>query len=173
VNNLPEFDPSDEITSEVIEHDEAATERSLARRIALQVLYEVDSAGHKVGDVINAHMNVQEMSKKTSSYLRRLVIGVVMNQARLDTILQEYAPEWPLDQVAIVDRNILRMAIYELVFQARTPVGVAIDEAVALARLFGADGAARFVNGVLGAMAEAVRTLRQDLESADENGDGE
>ncbi|MBI5668981.1 MAG: transcription antitermination factor NusB [Chloroflexi bacterium] len=146
-----------------MEHnEEAPTERSAARRVALQVLYEVDAAHHQVGDVIAARLQDQpQLSKRTVRYLRRLVMGVMENRDRLDGIIREYAPEWPLEQVAIVDRNILRMAIYELGVQVSTPVGVVIAEAVELAGLFGAEGTPRFVNGVLGALAENLEPIRK------------
>jgi N utilization substance protein B len=171
LNDFLDIDPQDVVESEVVEHDKAATERSTARRIALQVLYEVDSAHHDVGTVITTHLAENEVSRKALSYLRRLVTGVIANRQRLDEVIQQYAPEWPLDQVAIIDRNILRMALFELAVQARTPIRVAIDEAVALARLFGADGATRFVNGVLGSLADDIDALRQQLATPDGESD--
>jgi N utilization substance protein B len=163
VTDTPEYEPDEVELTEVIEHDEEApTERSAARRAALQVLYEVDAAHHNVGDVINARVQDQpQLSKRAVRYLRRLVTGVMENRDRLDGIIRHYAPEWPLEQVAIVDRNILRIAIYELGAQVSTPVGVVIAEAVELAGLFGAEGAPRFVNGVLGALSDKLADIRQ------------
>lgn len=160
---LPEFGPDDDVQVEVIEPDQATTERSLSRRLALQVLYEVDSAQHNPEVVMKLHLAAQPVSSKIASYLRRLVRGVSREPKKIDHIIQEYAPEWPLNQVAIVDRNILRLAVYEFVFEPRIPVGVVIDEAVALANLFGAEGSLRFVNGVLGALAEDIDSLRARL----------
>lgn len=171
MSNLPEFGPDDEVSSEVIEHPEATNERSLSRRVALQVLYEIDSTGHLPKNVIAVHLATQDISGKSASYLRRLVMGVLENKKSLDSIIQEYAPEWPLDQVAIVDRNILRMAILEFLVESRTPVGVAIDEAVALAQLFGADGSTRFVNGVLGAVSDNAEQLRERVHSTGQSGE--
>jgi N utilization substance protein B len=163
VTPLPQFDPDDEVNVEVVEHEEAATDRSLSRRIALQTLYEVDSSGHDPSGVIAFHLARQQVSRKAASYLRRLVNGVLEHKVSLDTVIQQYAPEWPLEQVAIVDRNILRMAVYEFILQSRTPVSVAIDEAVALANMFGSEGSPRFVNGVLGSLAEQAESVRQQL----------
>jgi N utilization substance protein B len=104
-----------------------------------------------------------ESTKKAARYVRRLVIGVTRHRDQLDNLIQHYAPEWPLDQVAIVDRNILRMAIYEYAVQTTVPVGVIIAEAIELAKLFGSESTPRFVNGVMGSLAsddqEKVRQI--------------
>ncbi len=176
MSDLPDFESNDVELTEVIEHDqEAPTERSAARRVALQVLYEIDCVKHPADQVIDARLqDYPQLSKRTVRYVRRLVHGVMRSRSRLDTVIQQYAPEWPLEQIAIVDRNILRIAIYELVAQPSTPVGVVIAEAVELAGLFGADGAPRFINGVLGALAETVETLRAAWASeTSETGNGE
>jgi N utilization substance protein B len=81
-----------------------------------------------------------------------LVQGVNAHQERLDTLIGRYAPEWPVDQIAIIDRNVLRIAIYELLFRDDTPTKVAINEAVELAKEFGSESSGRFVNGVLGSL---------------------
>ena len=162
MTDFPDFDlESEDLQKEVIEHNPAATERSSARRIALQALYEIDSADHNIGDVITSLLEENPVNRKISNYLRRLVNGVRENRTRLDAVIQQYAPEWPLEQVAIIDRNILRLAVYEMVAQARMPVGVAIDEAVELAKLFGSESTPRFVNGVLGALVENIDSIRQ------------
>lgn len=163
MSDIPEFDPNEIELTEVIEHDEEApTERSAARRATLQVLYEVDAAHHALDDVITTRLQEQpQLSKRAVRHLRLLVEGVISHRDQLDRIIRQYAPEWPLEQVAIVDRNILRLAIYELAVQVTTPVGVVIAEAVELAGLFGAEGTPRFVNGVLGALAENLDDIRK------------
>jgi N utilization substance protein B len=148
--------------TEVIEHDPALTERSAARRAALQVLYEVDCTGHGVGTVLAGRIAEDAMSKRSTRHLRQLVLGVMQHRERLDRVIHHFAPEWPLEQMAIIDRNILRMAIYELFIRAQL-VNVVIAEAVELAKLFGAEGTTRFVNGVLGAVAENSREAWQVL----------
>ena len=147
-------------------------ERSLARRIALQALYEIDLAHHAIGEVLTIHLQVQKPSRKVARYVQELVRGVMDHRDELDVAIRQYAPEWPLDQIAVIDRNILRIAIYEFAVRARTPVGVAIDEAVELAKMFGADGASSFINGVLGAVADDHDWLQRvrEVESS-ENGD--
>jgi len=156
------FDPeTDEVIShEEIPHSEAATDRSVARRVALQALYEIDSSGHGVGDVLNFHIP-QHDQRKIQNYITLLVTGIHKHSEALDKILQKYAPEWPISQVAVVDRNILRIALYELAIEGNIPIGVAIDEAIELSKLFGAENTPRFINGVLGAVADNLDKIRE------------
>lgn len=142
-------------------------DRSIARRIALQALYEIDLAKHPVGEVLTIHLDTQKPARKIARYVEELVQGVTRSRPVLDKAIEQYAPEFPLEQLAAIDRNILRIAIYEFGVRARTPVGVAIDEAVELAKMFGADGAASFINGVLGAVADDHEWLDQIREAAD------
>lgn len=160
MTDYPEFNPS-EHQGEVIQHEPPTGDRSLARRIALQILYEVDAAGHNVGTVTAIHLQARQVSKKAARHVRQIVIGVTQHRATLDETIRHFAPEWPVEQVAIVDRNILRIAIFEFAIDGHTPTGVAIDEAVQLAKLFGAESAPSFVNGVLGALAENTKMLEE------------
>lgn len=168
---FPDLNSDDRGEAQAVEHDTAPTERSVARRIALQVLYEVDSAGHDADAVITTRLSEQAATRKAASYMRRIVKGVLDDRLRLDRLIRHYAPEWPLEQVAIIDRNILRIAMFELVLQPRAPVGVVIDEAVALARLYGADNSMGFVNGVLGTVSHDVERLGRQLMSTLEDTD--
>ena len=168
MSDYPELIPESENAAPIVD------ERSLARRIALQALYEIDLAHHPVGAVLTMHLQAQKPSRKVARYIQELVHGVVENRDLLDEAIRRYAPEWPLDQIATIDRNILRIAIYEFAVRARTPVGVAIDEAVELAKLFGADGASGFINGVLGAVADDhdwLQKVREREVESSENGD--
>jgi N utilization substance protein B len=148
-------------------------DRTFARRIALQALYEIDVAHHPVGEVLTIHLRTQQPTRKVARYVQELVRGVVTHRDTLDEAIRQYAPEWPLEQIAVIDRNILRIAIFEFAIRARTPVGVAIDEAVELAKMFGADGASGFINGVLGAVADDEKWLQsiREVESGDQNTD--
>ncbi len=163
-----DFEPEDIIANEVIEPPEPVNERSLSRRVALQVLYEVDSTAHPVGEVLDLQLGYHLLSESAVTYVRVIVLGVLKNSKQLDFMLQRFAPEWPLDQVAIIDRNILRIAVFEFGIDGSTPLSVAIDEAVELAKLFGAEGSARFVNGVLGSVAEDPITIRRILQDDSE-----
>jgi N utilization substance protein B len=124
--------------------------------MVLQALYEIDSTGHLVKDVIDARLASSELSGRAQTFIVGMVEGVLSHQNLLDDMIHHYAPEWPVDQMAIVDRNILRIAIFEIVHFGETPVKVAINEAVELAKVFGSDNAPRFVNGVLGTVVDSL-----------------
>jgi N utilization substance protein B len=126
--------------------------RHRARIAALQALYEVDCAVHTPDAVIEQRLEEAQLPPSGEAFARELARGVYNNQEELDSLIGRYAPEWPVDQIAIIDRNILRMAIYELLIGRDTPVKVAINEAVELAKTFGSDSSGRFVNGVLGTL---------------------
>ncbi|NOX64063.1 MAG: transcription antitermination factor NusB [Chloroflexi bacterium] len=136
--------------------------RHQARRVALQALFEIDVAGHKPGVVITHRLEEQTppLGRDAAAFARRLVQGVVETRPQLDAIIAKYAPEWPVSQIAVIDRNILRMALWEMAVEG-TPVKVAINEAVELAKVFGADSSPRFVNGVLGAVTRAGDVQRR------------
>jgi N utilization substance protein B len=127
--------------------------RRKARTVALQALYEIDCTTHSPDLVFEQRLAEQPLDDELTEFSRRLVRGVITQTATLDKLIQKYAPEWPLDQMALIDRNILRMAIWEFAAVRQTPIKVAINEAVELAKLYGSDSAPRFVNGVLGALA--------------------
>lgn len=137
--------------------------RRKARAVALQVLYETDCTTHAAELVLAQRLEEQPLSAELDDFARRLVAGVLSRAGMVDELIHKHAPEWPLDQMAIIDRNILRMAIWEFAVDRQTPLKVAINEAVELAKLYGSDSAPRFINGVLGALAtreaEVVRLL--------------
>lgn len=137
--------------------------RRHARALALQALYEIDSVGHASEQVLH-HLNADKaLAEEGIAFAAALVNGVLRHSAQLDDIIRQHAPEYPVDQLAIVDRNILRMALYELQHQTDVPIKVAVNEAVELAKVFGSDTAPRFVNGVLGAFLQEhpASTLRR------------
>jgi len=131
-------------------------ERRKARRLALQALYEIDSAGHGVEEVVARLLVEAGLSEASNAFVRELVDGVIQNKDKLDRSIQKFAPAWPIKQIPVVDRNILRLAIFEILLDNRMPVKVAINEAVELAKTFGSDNSARFVNGVLGSVSTQV-----------------
>jgi len=138
--------------------------RTKARSIALQVLYELDLTDHQPGQVLEERIRAENVSEEKKAdferiveFARQIVVGVSPLVNQLDEIISKHAPEWPLDQVAVVDRNILRIALWEFAVAECTPVKVAINEAIELAKVFGSDSTPRFVNGVLGSLA-----LKQD-----------
>ena len=129
--------------------------RHQARISALQALFEIDCAHHNPSSVIERRLHDATLPEAGAQFARDLVQGVSKEREQLDLLIGRYAPEWPVDQIAIIDRNILRMAIYEILMRNDTPVKVAINEAVELAKEFGSDSAGRFVNGVLGSLVSA------------------
>ena len=127
--------------------------RTKARIAVLQALYEVDVTGHPAGEVLDRRFGEEPLSPAGESFARQLANGVIMHRQRINELITGHAPEWPLDQMAVVDRNILRIAIYELGEpDIDTPAKVAINEAVEMAKSFGSDSSPRFVNGVLGSL---------------------
>lgn len=137
--------------------------RRRARGIALQALYEIDCVGHPVDDVIAARLGDVPIKQSVAQFATHLVNMVLAHKDRMDQLIGRYAPDWPVDQMAIIDRNVLRIAIYELAVDGEIPIKVAINEAVELAKLYGSDSSARFVNGVLGTLTDHLGALRQEL----------
>lgn len=134
--------------------------RQRARMLALQALFEIDSVHHDPQEVVRRRLQAHPLPPPAARLMQDIVFGVLKHQPELDQLIAQHAPEWPVDQLAIVDRNILRMAIWELTDpHIDTPVRVVINEAVELGKLFGSDSTPRFVNGVLGSV---VRTLGLD-----------
>ena len=144
--------------------------RTKARSVALQALYEIDVSAHPPGSVIQERLEESELESELLEFTRQIVSGVAPMFETLDHFIAEHAPEWPLEQVAIVDRNILRMALWEFAVYGKTPLKVVINEAVELAKAFGSDSSPRFVNGVLGSLAIRQNELQQALKPKDQKG---
>jgi len=140
--------------------------RTRARSLALQVLYEVDIANHPPADIFKLRLEENPLPDELSEFARQIIFGILPMTTTLDEIIAEYAPEWPLDQIAAIDRNILRMALWEFAVSQDTPIKVAINEAVELAKQFGSDSAPRFINGVLGALADHQHQIQQALQKS-------
>ncbi|MEM7347860.1 MAG: transcription antitermination factor NusB [Chloroflexota bacterium] len=126
--------------------------RRRARAAVLQTLYELDFTDHQLDFAIEARFEDRPLPATAEAFARSLVKGVHAYRSYLDSIVGELAPEWPIAQIAAVDRNVLRVAIYELLFDPDIPPKVAINEAVELAKMFGSESSPRFVNGVLGSL---------------------
>lgn len=147
-----------------------ASNRHLGRIIALQTLYEYEfrrqseDATADLDEILARNIERYEKTIDDKAFIERIVKGVDGSVDELDKLIQPIAPEWPIDQIARVDRTILRLAIYELTKCADlVPPRVVINEAVELAKAFGSDNSSKFVNGVLGT---AYRTLIEDQQSA-------
>ena len=124
--------------------------------ICLQVLYEADAMQRDPIETLERRLNEDSLSSQAEKFALRIINGVVENRGRIDEIISRFAPNWPLVQMAVVDRNILRLAIYEIMLGGETPPKVAINEAVELAKVFGSDSSSRFVNGVLGSVMKVA-----------------
>lgn len=130
--------------------------RHLSRSIAMQSLFEADFNNNFKASKIDSTIrrNIKEFAPglEESDFIKNLIGGVLKNQKKIDAIIEKAAPEWPLDQIAVIDRNVLRIGLYELVFcnKKEVPSKVAINEAIELAKTFGGESSGRFVNGVLG-----------------------
>ena len=151
VNAAPTQSLTQVATPHKMRHDEIL-QRHHAREVALQALYEIDCVQHKPGFVVDERLRESQIGAQGATFLRWLISGVVRHQAGIDQLIEELAPEWPVDQLAIIDRNILRLALFEIGSQVvDAPPKVVINEAVELAKEFGSDSSPRFINGVLGA----------------------
>lgn len=128
--------------------------RHLARTIALQTLYEWDFAEQQANIEELLQRNVEDFAPEfdDADFSKKLVLGVVEHINKLNDLIMQYAPEWPLDQITNVDRNVLRIGVYELMFDTDIPPKVAINEAIELAKTFGGPSSGKFVNGVLGSI---------------------
>ena len=148
-----------------------ASNRHLGRMLALQTLYEyefrvqLEDKWADSGEILKRNLERYKSSVDDIQFIERLINGVIEHQDRLDELLRPLAPEWPLEQIARIDRAVLRLGLYELLLsEDKTPHKVVINEAVELAKAFGSDNSGKFVNGVLGT---AYRTLVEDSDDKD------
>ena len=140
--------------------------RHLARTVAMQILFEWDfnNRSQKLNEVMER--NIAEFAQglgEDQSFIERLVKGVVKNLDEIDKIIIKYAPEWPIEKITIIDRNVLRLGIYELIIDKQVPPKVAINESIEIAKTYGGDSSGRFVNGVLGAVYRDLEDKENDV----------
>ena len=126
--------------------------RRKARRLALQALYEADAVGHGAASVLERFLEQESLDEDNAAFARDMVNGVIQHKAVIDRHIKAHAPSWPVSQIPPIDRNLLRLAIFEIIIDNRTPVRVGINEAVELAKAFGGDNSPKFINGVLGSI---------------------
>ena len=148
------------------------SKRHLARTIAMQTLFEWDFRGSDTDRLpqILEH-NFQEFGDGLSEkeFTVELINGVIANMKKIDKVISEYAPDWPIEQITVVDRNVLRLGVYELVFAKNVPPKVAINEAIELAKGFGGPSSGKFVNGVLGAIFKNLSPEEQAPSNAEKS----
>ncbi len=130
-------------------------ERTFLRGIALQALYEYDLSDHSITDILTNRFDSENVpDDDAKKFVIDLVVGVINNKNEIDDMIRKYASDWPIEQIAAIDRNIIRIAAYEFAVAKETPDRVAINESVELAKTFGSETAPKFVNGVLGSIAD-------------------
>lgn len=137
--------------------------RTKARSIALQVLYEIDITGHSPVRALEQRLVDNRLDKGPADFSQQIVHGVFPIMNELDNFIAQHAPEWPVDQIAIIDRNILRISLWEFAVACCTPVKVAINEAIELGKIFGSDSTPRFVNGVLGSLVSRQHEIKKSI----------
>jgi N utilization substance protein B len=136
--------------------------RHLSRSIAMQSLYEWDFSEGKADLKEITERNINQFGpglKENRAFVWSLVVGVIDHQEEIDAVIKKTAPQWPIDQISIVDRNVLRLGIYELLYADKeaVPEKVAIDEAIELAKSFGGENSGKFINGVLGTVFDLLK----------------
>lgn len=137
--------------------------RHLLRTIALQSLFEWDFNQRQgnMADIFDGVKNEFASGTEDVEFAQKLIDGVLANIDKLDEIIVKHAPEWPIEQITIIDRNVLRLGIYEMMFLKETPAKVAINESVEMGKRFGGDSSGKFVNGVLGALFKEDPSLQE------------
>lgn len=136
-------------------------ERRRGREYALQILYQQDLAPVEIGECLEAFWEGRQVKSAIKEFTARLVRGVMENRERLDGILTGISHHWRLPRMAVVDRNVLRLALYEMTLQGETPPVVVINEAIEVAKKFGDDDSGPFINGILDAVR--IRMERNEL----------
>ncbi|MBX4187993.1 MAG: transcription antitermination factor NusB [Candidatus Doudnabacteria bacterium] len=145
--------------------------RHLSRTIAMQSLYEWDfnERQKQLADIVDYNIQQFAPGLDDPAFILELIKGVTDNMAKIDVIITETAPEWPLDQITIVDRNILRLGIFELMFAKQVPPKVAINEAVELGKAFGGESSGKFINGVLGTLYKNLPDSEKKMEETEKS----
>lgn len=135
-------------------------ERRRARRVALELLYQVEVRGATVDEILTSRQQVSRQT--TPEFTFRIVRGVASNLTEIDKLIDRYADHWSIDRMPIIDRNVLRICVYEMMFESDVPVGVAINEAVELAKAYGTDDSSKFVNGLVARIAQELRERNRE-----------
>ena len=139
--------------------------RHLSRGIAMQSLYEWDFSGKEIDLKKITERNIEEFGPglKDKGFVWSLIVGVIEHMKEIDNIIKKSAPQWPLNQISIIDRNILRLGIFELLYSDKdaVPPKVAINEAIELAKSFGGENSGKFINGVLGTVFDLISSEKK------------
>ena len=128
-----------------------------ARTLAMQALYEADSVGHEPLETLQRLVAAEGSAEGTAVFAEALIRGITDHLPAIDEVIARHAPERPPEELPAIDRNVLRVAIYELLFDNRAPIAAIINEAIEVAKRYGSDHSSRFVNGVLGSASTAAK----------------
>ena len=128
--------------------------RRIARELAFQILFQVDIGRNPWQEILTRVIAENELPEKSRVFLEELVSGTIANLSAVDAQIKKYAQDWKLERMANTDRNILRLAVFELKFQQDIPVGATVNEAVELSKRYGDEESGKFVNGILGALVK-------------------
>lgn len=137
--------------------------RRKARIIALEMLYQLDMADGDIDNIIDAKLDGKNFPQNTKDFILRLVKGFNEHKDEIDRFIKKGAENWSIDRITAVDRNILRLAIFELLYCQDVPFKVIIDEAVELAKLYGAEDSGAFINGVLDKIGKGISSRKQEM----------
>ncbi len=172
--NPDSLSPHGEHTFSPGPHGDSRNSRREARELALRMLFQLDLGRQPIDEVLGAALAQSHLEGNNRQYAEDLLRGALTHQTDIDARLAALTPEWVTDRQAVVDRNILRLAAYELLHRPDAPVAVVVNEAVELAKKYSTADSGRFVNGVLGALARQPRgeNLSETGEAAQEEGDG-
>ncbi|MBE0466249.1 MAG: transcription antitermination factor NusB [Candidatus Desulforudis sp.] len=139
--------------------------RRRQRETALQVLFQAELAGISGDEAFTRTVGLFGLDPKALAFARELVFGVCTHQERIDQVIVRVSREWRLERIANVDRNIIRIALFELLFRTDIPANVAVNEAIELAKAYGTEDSGRFVNGILGKVIEQLEEYRPSIEN--------
>lgn len=134
------------------------------RKLVLELLYEIDITGKSIKDILDAK-KLLNLNIFLSEFAIRLLNGVINNRKVLDEIIERYSEGWKVSRMPVVDRNILRLGLYEILFEDDIPPAVTINECVELAKIYSTDDARRFINGVLGRIASNLNELKEEVKT--------
>lgn len=137
--------------------------RRKARVIALETLYQLDISDGNVNDIIETKMEKKEIKEKVKDFILRLTNGVCKHRDEIDRLIEANAENWSLDRITVIDKNILRLASFELLYCSDIPFKVIIDEAVELGKMYGTEDSKAFINGVLDKIVRGVSSRKQEL----------
>jgi N utilization substance protein B len=137
-------------------------QRTKARKDALEILFQREITGQSLSEVLKVREEAR--GEGVSEFCLRIIQGVEKYKSKIDQLIREYTDNWALERMPIVDRNIIRMGLYEILYEPDIPVSVSINESVELAKVFGSQDSGKFVNGILGRIAQELKTSLRNEE---------